>query len=160
MIPLRKAVLSRLAALAEAPSKVSGITVTKVLSSRPALSVTWSEVIGSNITYNVCYSVEEGKPKVPPPGQSVCKAGITGPYFTLHPLSGGTTYYIWVRAESSGGQGPYSRRKKETTYNGTVFVAVYQYFTHVKCTVKLFECAGYHRAFSEVNCFRPLGESN
>ena len=98
--------------------------------------------------------------KYPPPGQSVCKAGITGPYFTLHPLSGGTTYYIWVRAESSGGQGPYSRRKKETTYNGTVFVAVYQYFTHVKCTVKLFECAGYHRAFSEVNCFRPLGESN
>ena len=135
MIPVRKAVLSRLAALAEAPSKVRDITVTKVLSSRPALSVTWSAVSGSNITYNVCYSVEEGKPKVPPPGQSDCITGIIKPHIILHPLSGGTTYYIWVRAESSGGQGPYSRRKKETTYNGTVFVAAYRYFTHVKCKI-------------------------
>ena len=135
LVPVRKAVLSHLAALAEAPSKVRGITVTKILSYRPALSVTWSAVSGSNITYNVCYSMEEGEPRVPPLGQSVCKAGITGPYITLYPLSGGTTYYIWVRAESSGRQGPYSRRRMETTYNGTVFVAVYQYFTHVKCKI-------------------------
>ena len=127
MILVCKAVLFCLAVFAAKPSKVRGVTVTKVLSTKPALSVTWSAVSGSNITYNVCYSMEEGEPKVPPPGQSTCKAGITEPYTTLHPLSGGTTYYIWVRAVSSGGRGPYSDRKMEATYNGIVFVAVYQF---------------------------------
>ena len=131
MILVRKAVLSCLAVLTAKPSKIRGVTVTKVPSTRPALKVSWRAVGGSNIFYTVCYSVEEGKPEAPPPGQSDCIAGITEPYTTLHPLSGGTTYYIWVRAVSSGGRGPYSDRKMEATYNGIVFVAVYQFFTHV-----------------------------
>ena len=38
----------------------------------------------------------------------------------LDPLSRQTIYYIWVRAVLSGGQGPYSDRRQNTTYNGMI----------------------------------------
>ena len=145
LILVHKVVLSRLAAVAAKPSKVKDITVTKIPSSEPGLSVTWSAVRGSNITYTVCYSMEEGRPRKPPPNKSVCIAEIPEPYIQLYPLSKGTTYYIWVRAVSSDGQGAYSKRRMETTYNGTVFVAVYQYFTHAKYQVG--ESDGYTQIF-------------
>ena len=44
-----------------------------------------------------------------PPSNANCDiSGITGTSTTLNPLSRGTTYYIWVAAVSSGGQGPYT----------------------------------------------------
>ena len=135
LILVCKVVPSCLAALAESPPKVEGVSIDKLPASIQGLDVTWSAVRGSNITYTVCYSVEEGTNNAPPTNQSDCISGNTRQYARLYPLSKGTTYYIWVRAESSGGQGPFSNRTMETTYKGTVFVAVYRYFTHVKCKI-------------------------
>ena len=101
------------------PSKVQGVTVSKtVQGSSPALSVSWSAVIGSDITYTVCYSTTEGTQSDPPSGANCDTSGITGTSTTLGPLSGGTTYYIWVAAVSSGTRRPYSDRQQETTYRG------------------------------------------
>ena len=101
------------------PSKVQGVTVTRaVQDSSPALRVSWSAVSGSGITYTVCYSTTRGSQSDPPSGANCGTSGITGTSTTLGSLSGGTTYYIWVAAVSSGGQGPYSDRGQERTYQG------------------------------------------
>ena len=103
----------------ESPSKVQGVTVTRTAQgSSPALRVSWSAVSGSGITYTVCYSTTSGTQSGPPSGANCSTSGITGTSTTLGPLSGGTAYYIWVRAESSGGQGPYSDRVRGRTCNG------------------------------------------
>ena len=103
----------------QSPSKVQGVTITiSVQGSSPALRVLWSAVNGSGITYTVCYSTTSGTRSDPPSGANCGASGITVTSTTLGPLSGGTTYYIWVRAESSGGQGPYSDRVQLRTYNG------------------------------------------
>ena len=101
------------------PSKVQGVTVTRtVQGSSPALSVSWSAVSGSGITYTVCYSTTNGTQSDPPYEANCGTSGITGTSTTLGSLSIGTTYYIWVAALSSGGRGPYSDRQQETTYQG------------------------------------------
>ena len=101
------------------PSKVQGVTVTRTgQGSSPTLSVSWSAVSGSGITYTVCYSTTSGTQSDPPSGADCDTSGITGTSTTLGPLSRGTTYYIWVAAVSSGGRGPYSDREHETTYQG------------------------------------------
>ena len=101
------------------PSKVQGVTVTRtVQSSSPTLRVSWIAVSGSGITYTVCYSTTSGTQSDPPSGANCSTSGITGTSTTLSSLSRGTTYYIWVAAVSSGGRGPYSDRKQETTYQG------------------------------------------
>ena len=136
MILVRKVVPSRLAALAESPPKVEGVSITKLPASIPGLDVSWSAVRGSNITYTVCYSVKIGTNNAPPTNQSNCRTSEkTGPHARLYPLRGRTTYYIWVRPESSGIKGPFSNRTMETTYKGTVFCSSDQYFTHVKYQV-------------------------
>ena len=101
------------------PAKVQGVTVTgAVQGSSPALRVSWSAVNGSGITYTVCYSTTSGTQSDPPSGANCDASGITGTSTTLGSLSGGTTYYIWVAAVSSGGRGPYSDRRQKTTYRG------------------------------------------
>ena len=99
------------------PSKVQGVTVTRTGSS-PALKVSWSAVSGRGITYTVCYSTTSGMQSNPPPGANCSASGITDTSTTLGPLSRGTTYYIWVAAVSSDGQGAYSERQQARTHNG------------------------------------------
>ena len=82
--------------------------------------MSWSAVNGSGITYTVCYSITSGTQSDPPSNANCDTSGITGTSTTLGPLSRGTTYYIWVAAVSSGGQGPYSDRRQSITYNGIV----------------------------------------
>ena len=102
--------------------KVQGVTVTRtVQGSSPALRVSWSAVSGSGITYTVCYSTTSGTQSDPPSNANCDTSGITGTSTTLGPLSRGTTYYIWVAAVSSGGQGPDSDRRQNATYNGMPF---------------------------------------
>ena len=102
--------------------KVQDVTVTKtVQGSSPALRVSWNAVSGSGITYTVCYSTARGTQSDPPSNANCRTSGITGTSTTLGPLSRGTTYYIWVAAMSSGGQGPYSDRRESITYNGMGF---------------------------------------
>ena len=105
------------------PSKVQGVTVNRTVtvenvSPGPAVRVSWSAVSESGITYTVCYSTTNGTQSDPPSGANCSTSGITGTSTTLGPLSGGTIYYIWVAAVSSDGQGPYSDRKRERTYQG------------------------------------------
>ena len=111
------------------PSKVQGVTVTRTVTvqgSSPALSVSWSAVSGSGITYTVCYSTN-GSLSDPPSGADCDTSGITDTSITLGPLSRGTTYYIWVAAVSSGRQGPYSDRGQGKTFQGN-------YLVHLACT--------------------------
>ena len=129
------------------PSKVQGVTVSKIVQgSSPALSVSWSAVSGSGITYTVCYSTTSGTQSDPPSGANCGTSGITGTSSTLSSLSGGTTYYIWVSAVSSDGRGPYSDRDQARTYQGeqpvvirmidcvTMWFAVFIYGVTVTCT--------------------------
>ena len=96
------------------PSAIRGVTVTRTAQgSSPALRVSWSAVSGIGITYTVCYiSVNSDPPS--------CEyaEGITDTSTTLSPLSPGTTYNIWVRAESSAGAGHYSSVRQHRTYQG------------------------------------------
>ena len=107
----------------EPPSRVQGVTVTRtVQGSSPALRVSWSAVRGSGITYTVCYSRQLSTQPVRWSSGNCGTSGITGTSTTLGPLSGGTTYLIWVRAVSSGGQGPDSGSVQQKTCNGKLYV--------------------------------------
>ena len=96
------------------PSLVQGITVTRTVNgSSPALRVSWNAVVGSGITYTVCYlNVNSDQPS------SKYAEGITGTSITLSPLSPGTTYRIWVRAESSTRLGNFNRGLERMTFQG------------------------------------------
>ena len=101
------------------PPKVQYVTVTKTVQSHPAfIRVSWSAVSGSGISYTVCYSTTSGTQSDPPSNANCDTSGIASTSTTLGPLSRGTTYYIWVAAVSSGGQGPYSDRRWGITYTG------------------------------------------
>ena len=100
------------------PSQVQGVTVTRgVADGSPSLTVSWTAVSGTGITYTMRYSTSSGTTTEPPSGAST-QSGIAGTSTTLSGLTQGTIYYIWVTAVSSGGQGPYSTRVSETTYDG------------------------------------------
>ena len=86
----------------------------------PTLLISWNAVPsggGALITYTVRYSISSGTTTEPPSGASN-KTGIIGTSTILNGLEQGTMYYIWVAAVSSDGQGPYSTRVSETTYEG------------------------------------------
>ena len=103
------------------PSKVQIVTVTRtVQGSSPALRVSWSAVSGSGITYTVCYSTTSGTQSDPPSNANCDTSGIMRTFISLGSLSGGKTYYIWVRAVSSGVGGQYSDRRQTITYDGKI----------------------------------------
>ena len=100
------------------PPQVQGVTVTRGVSGEsPSLTVSWTAVSGSEITYTVRYSTSSGTTTEPPSWASTM-SGITGTSTTLSGLTQGTMYYIWVAAFSSVGKGSYSTRVSQTTFNG------------------------------------------
>ena len=100
------------------PSQVQDVAITRGVSDgSPSLTVSWTAVSGSGITYTVRYSTSSGTTTEPPSGAST-QSGIAGTSTTLSGLTQGTVYYIWVAAVSSVGQGPYSTRVSETTFAG------------------------------------------
>ena len=86
-----------------------------------SLTVSWTAVPGSEITYTVWYSTNSGTTAEPPSG-ALNVSGITGTSTTLSRLAQCTTYYIWVSAVSSGVPGTYSMRMSEITYSGNVTI--------------------------------------
>ena len=80
----------------------------------PTLTVSWTPItdFDYDISYTVWYSTSSGTITEPP------MSGITGTTATLSGLTQGTTYYIWVAAISSVGEGPFSTRVSKRTYRG------------------------------------------
>ena len=104
------------------PPQVQSVTVTRGVSDgSSSLAVSWTAVSGSGITYTVRYSTNSGTITEPPSGTSTV-SGITGTSSTLSGLTQDTMYYIWIAAVSSDGQGPYSTRVSETTFEGSYMV--------------------------------------
>ena len=104
------------------PPQVQGVTVTRGVSGgSPSLTVSWTAVSGSGITYNVTYSTSSGTTTEPPSGASTVSE-ITGTLTTLSGLTQGTMYYIWVVAVSSDGRGPYSTIMSLTTFEGKYII--------------------------------------
>ena len=99
----------------------------------PALTVSWTAVPGSGITYTVWYSTSSGSTTEPPSGASTV-TGITGTSTTLNELEQGTRYFIWVAANSSDGQGSYSTRVSQTTFSGIIY-SILAYLIYI-CTCK------------------------
>ena len=93
----------------------------------PSLTVSWTAIPGSEITYTVWYSKSSGTISEPPSEASTV-AGITRTSTTLSGLEEYTEYYIWVAAVSSYGQGYYSARVSETTYTGILFFIYITWF--------------------------------
>ena len=99
----------------------------------PSLTVSWTAVPGSGITYTVWYSTSSGTKTEPPSGASTV-SGITGTSTTLSGLEQDTRYYIWVAAFSPDGQGPYSERTLQTTHAGiicTLYRCILDYMKYV-----------------------------
>ena len=107
------------------PDQVGMVNLTRgAENGSPTLLISWNAVPsgrGALITYTVWYSISSGTMTEPPSGESmltILTILISGTSTTLSELTQGTIYYIWVAAVSSGGQGPYSTRVSETTYEG------------------------------------------
>ena len=85
----------------------------------PTLTVSWTPItdFDYDISYTVWYSTSSGTTTEPPSGASTM-SGITGTLATLSRLTQGTTYYIWVAAISSVGEGSFSTRVSKRTYKG------------------------------------------
>ena len=95
------------------------MSISRILqSSSTTFVLSWNSLEGEGITYTVCYSANSGTQSDPPSGADCGTSGLTGTSTTLGSLSSGTTYYIWVRAESGNERGPYSDRVQERTYAG------------------------------------------
>ena len=85
----------------------------------PTLTISWKPItdFDYDISYTVWYSTSSGTTTDPPSGASTM-SGITGTIATVSGLTQGTTYYIWVAAISSVGEGPFSTRVSKRTYRG------------------------------------------
>ena len=116
--------------------RVQDVTVTRtVQGSSPALRVSWSAVSGSGVTYTVCYSKRLSTQPVRWSTVNCGPTGITDTSTTLGPLSGGTTYLIWVRAESSGRQGGDSGIVQRKACNGKWYMYFSRYNFFLICIV-------------------------
>ena len=95
------------------PSKVTGVTVS-VTSNQPSLRVTWSAPSSDRAIqhYQVDYRVGTSG------SWSTWSPNPTSTSVTLTGLQRGTSYQVRVRAVSDVGNGAWSNRISETTYNG------------------------------------------
>ena len=107
------------------PPQIQSVTVYRSISNgSPLLTVSWTTVSGSGITYTVRYSTSSGTTTEPPSGASTV-SGITGSSTTLSGLISGTNYYIWVVAVDNNYypiQRPYSKRYGIRTYSGNCLI--------------------------------------
>ena len=83
------------------------------------------------------YSTSRGTTTEPPSGAPTI-SGITGTSTAVTELAQGTTYYIWVKAVASVGDGPYSTRTQTRTIRSkilnhlyTLICCVYKYLINV-----------------------------
>ena len=72
------------------------------------------------------YSTSRGTTTEPPSGVPTI-SGITGTSTAVTGLAQGTTYYIWVKAVASVGDGPYSGRTQTRTIRSKIL-------KHLLCT--------------------------
>ena len=100
------------------PTQVHNVTLSRgIHNSSPSLFVSWDPVIGSGITYTVCYSTSSGT-EFEPPSSATCVSRATQSATILSHLACGTTYYVWVTAQNIKGEGDYSYRKIHSTHYG------------------------------------------
>ena len=101
------------------PPKVTGVFIRVVFTKVPTLTISWTPItdFDYDISYTVWYSTSSGTTTEPPSG-ALNVSGITGTSTTLSGLAHGTTYYIWVAAISSVGEGPFSTRLSKRMYKG------------------------------------------
>ena len=93
-----------------------------VFTKAPTLTISWTPItdFDYDISYTVWYSTSSSTTTEPPSGASGAStmSGITDTMATVSGLTQGTTYYIWVAAISSVGEGPFSTRMTRRTYKG------------------------------------------
>ena len=124
ILPLYIVAISAMPSPTPPPPQVQGVTVTRGVSGgSPSLTVSWTAVSGSGITYTVRCSTSSGTTTEPPSGASTMSR-ITGTSTTLSGLTQGAMYYICLAAVSSNGQGPYSTRVSETTFTGKYVISL------------------------------------
>ena len=105
----------------EPPSKVVGVRVTSSeINALPTLTVMWQALSEGAVTYTVKYSTQPAEVNTPPE-EAMEMTGINGTSTILTALKKGTTYYIWVVAESEGGEGPHSDRTSGVTYDSELY---------------------------------------
>ena len=82
----------------------------------PTLTVMWRLFASEAVTYTVKYSTQPGEVNTPPEG-ALEVTEISGTSTILTSLKRGTTYYIWVVAVPEEGEGLYSDRTSEVTFD-------------------------------------------
>ena len=87
-----------------------------VQNTSPTLTVMWQLFASEAVTYTVKYSTQPGEVNTPPEG-ALEMIGINGTSTILTALERGTTYYIWVVAMPEEGEGLYSDRTSEVTFD-------------------------------------------
>ena len=113
------------------PSVVGVSVALTVQDSTPSLSVTWTAVNDSSVSYSVWYSTSGGSE---PPAGAMMPGPTNQPPLTLTGLSPGTTYHIWVAADAEGLIRSYSAAEVETTYGGEEPVKQLQYHACSACS--------------------------
>ena len=98
-----------------APSRVSGVSLTKTVESGAALMVSWTTQSDVNITQ---YQVDYRESGITVWGSRVTISGSPPSTFTcLTGLNAGTEYNVRVRARSAAGFGEWSVEHTERTFN-------------------------------------------
>jgi fibronectin type 3 domain-containing protein len=107
------------------PSTPAGLSVTDQSSS--SISLSWGSVSGAS-GYRIYYSTSTTRP-------SSYSYSTTSTSYTVTGLSSGTTYYFWVSAYNSAGEGSASSRISATT-SATTSVSIPSEPTGVSATVQ------------------------
>ena len=103
--------------LLSVPSKVTGVTASPMLTSRPSLNLTWSAPSSNRPIqhYQVDYRVSTSG------NWSTWSPNPTSTSVTLTSLQSGTTYQVRVRPVSDVGNGEWSEVIGITTYSGEFY---------------------------------------
>ena len=110
----------------------------------PTLTISWTPItdFDYDISYTVWYSTSTGTSTEPSSGASTM-SGITGTSTTPNGLAHGTTYYIWVAAISSVGEGPFSTRVTKRTYKGNTWKGTFYILICIYYYVRTYVCIFY-----------------